>query len=87
MNSGIAARFRAVQLILGASEKGVEMDPSCPYLEPTQVSQGEKPKACRVYTIVRELGNLALYLWYKGCLLFQSLTGIAGRSDKGVPTV
>ena len=87
MKSGIAARFRAVQPIFGASEKGVEKDSLCPYLEPTQVSLGEEPKACRVYTIVRELGNLALYLWYKGCLLFQSLTGIAGRSDKGVPTV
>ena len=87
MKAGIATRFRVVRLILGVTEKGVGMDPSCPYLEPTQVSQGEKPKACRVYTIVRELGNLALYLWYKGCLLFQSLTGIAGRSDKGVPTV
>ena len=59
MKAGIATRFRVVQLILGASEKGVEMDPSCPYLEPTQVSQGEKPKACRVYTIARELGKLA----------------------------
>ena len=87
MKRGIAARFRVVQPILGANEKGVEMDPSCPYLEPTQVSQGEKPKACRVYTSVRELGNLALYLWYKGCLQFQSLIGTAGRSDKGVPTV
>ena len=87
MKTGIAARFRAVRPILGASEKGVEMDPSCPYLEPTQVSQGEKPKACRVYTSVRELGNLAPYLWYKGCLPFLPLAGTAGRSDKGVPTV
>ena len=87
MKAGIAARFRAVQPILGASEKDVGMDPSCPYLEPTQVSQGEKPKACRVYTSVRELGNLAPYLWYKGCLPFLPLAGTAGRSDKGVPTV
>ena len=87
MKTGIAARFRAVRPIFGASEKGVGMDPSCPYLEPTQVSQGEKPKACRVYTSVRELGNLAPYLWYKGCLLFLPLAGTAGRSDKGVPTV
>ena len=87
MKTGIAARFRAVQPILGANEKGVGMDPSCPYLEPTQVSQGEKPKACRVYTSVRELGNLAPYLWYKGCLQFRRQAGTAGRSDKGVPTV
>ena len=87
MKAGIAARFRAVQPILGANEKDVEKNPSCPYLEPTQVSQGEKPKACRVYTIVRELGNLAPYLWYKGCLQFLPLAGTAGRSDKGVSTV
>ena len=87
MKTGIAARFRAVQLISGASEKGVGMDPSCPYLEPTQVSLGEEPKACRVYTIARELGNLAPYLWYKGCLPFLPLAGMAGRSDMGVPTV
>ena len=87
MKSGIAARFREVQPIFGASEKGVEMDSSCPYLEPTQVSLGEEPKACRVYTIARELGNLSPYLWYKGCLLLLPLAGAAGRSDKGVPTV
>ena len=50
MKAGIAARFRAVQPIFGAIEKGVEKDPLCPYLEPTQVSLGEEPKACRVYT-------------------------------------
>ena len=87
MKSGIAARFREVQPIFGASEKGVGMDSSCPYLEPTQVSLGEEPKACRVYTIARELGNLAPYLWYKGCLLLLPLAGVAGRSDMGVPTV
>ena len=87
MKKGIAARFRAVQLISRATEKGAEKDPSRPYLEPTQVSLGEKPKACRVYTSVRELGNLAPYLWYKGCLPFWPLAGTAGRSSKGVPTV
>ena len=87
MKSGIAARFRAVQPIFGVSEKGVEKDSSCPYLEPTQVSLGEEPKACRVYTIARELGNLAPYLWYKGCLPFLPLAGMAGLSDMGVPTV
>ena len=87
MKLGIAARFRVVQLILGANEKDVEMDPSCPYLEPTQVSLGEKPKAFRVYSNARELGKLAPYLWYKGCLQFHPLDGTAGRSDKGVPTV
>ena len=87
MNSGIAARFRVVQLISGATEKGVGKNPSCPYLEPTQVSLGEKPKACRVYTNARELGKLAPYLWYKGCLLFQLRLLRAGRSDKGVSTV
>ena len=87
MKLGIAARFRAVQLILGASEKDVGKDSSCPYLEPTQVSLGEEPKAYRVYTIARELGNLAPYLWYKGCLPFLPLAGMAGRSDMGVPTV
>jgi hypothetical protein len=87
VKSGIAARFRVVQPIFGASEKGAEKDSSCPYLEPTQVSLGEKPKACRVYTIARELGNLAPYLWYKGCLQFLPLAGTAGRSGIGVPTV
>ena len=87
MKAGIAARFRVVQPIFGASEKGVGMDSLCPYLEPTQVSLGEEPKACRVYTIARELGNLAPYLWYKGCLLLLPLAGVAGRSDMGVPTV
>ena len=43
MKPGIAARFRVVQPILGASEKEVEKDSLCPYLEPTQVSLGEKP--------------------------------------------
>ena len=43
MKTGIAARFRAVQLIPGVSEKDVGRDSSCPYLEPTQVSLGEKP--------------------------------------------
>jgi hypothetical protein len=50
VKAGIAARFRAVHPILGAIEKDVEKDSSCPYLEPTQVSLGEEPKACRVYT-------------------------------------
>jgi len=36
------------------------MDPSRPYLEPTQVSLGEKPKAYRVEPVVRELGGLYL---------------------------
>ena len=49
MKAGIAVRFRAVQLISGVIEKGVKKDSSCPYLEPTQVSLGEKPKACRVH--------------------------------------
>ena len=87
MNSGIAARFRVVQLISGATEKGNKKDPLCPYLEPTQVPLGEKPKACRVYTNARELGNLAPYLRYKGCLLLLPLAGVAGRSVMGVPTV
>ena len=48
MNRGIAARFRVVQLILGTNEKGCEKDSPCSYLEPTQVSLGEKPKTYRV---------------------------------------
>ena len=48
MNRGIAARFRVVQLIPGANEKGREKDPPRSYLEPTQVSLGEKPKTYRV---------------------------------------
>ena len=87
MKAGIAARFRAVQLISRATEKDAGKDPSRPYLEPTQVSLGEKPKACRVYTNARELGKLAPYLWYKGCLFFQLRAERAGRSGKGVPTV
>ncbi len=87
VKAGIATRFRVVQPIFGASEKVVRRDSSCPYLEPTQVSLGEEPKACQVYTIARELGNLAPYLWYKGCLPFLPLAGTAGRSGIGVPTV
>jgi len=45
---GIAARFRAVQPIPGATEKGCRKDSPRPYLEPTQVPLGEKPQACRV---------------------------------------
>ena len=37
----------AVQPILGGHEKGTGKDPPCSYLEPTLVSLGEKPKACR----------------------------------------
>ena len=48
MEEGIAARFRAVQLISGAIEKGRRMDPPYPYLDPTQVPLGEKPKTYRV---------------------------------------
>jgi hypothetical protein len=48
MKEGIAARFRAVQLISGANEKGRGMDPPYPYLDPTQVPLGEKPKTYRV---------------------------------------
>ncbi len=48
MKRGIAARFRAVRLILGVTEKGRGMDPPCPYLDPTQVPLGEKPKTYRV---------------------------------------
>ena len=37
---------------------------------------GEKPKACRVYTNARELGNLAPYLRYKGCLLCRKQVSV-----------
>ena len=47
MKTGMAARFRVVQLIPGIIEKNVERDSSCPYQEPTQVSLGKKPKASR----------------------------------------
>ena len=87
MRAGIAARFRVVQPISGATEKGTGMEPLGPYQEPTQVSLGEKPKAYRVYTNARELGKLAPYLWYKGCLTSLPLVGMAGRSGKWVPTV
>jgi hypothetical protein len=50
VKAGIAARFRAVHPSLGVIEKDVEKDSLCSYLEPTQVSLGEEPKACRVYT-------------------------------------
>ncbi len=49
----------AVQPIPGDHEKGVRKDPPCLYQEPTQVSLGEKPKACRDYPGARELGKLA----------------------------
>ena len=65
----------------------VEEELLSPYQEPTLVSLGEKPKAYRVYTNARELGKLAPYLWYKGCLLLQPCVVRAGRSDKGVSTV
>ena len=56
---GIAARFRVVLLILGAHEKGLKKWKPCgSYLEPTPVSLGEKPKACRAYSVARELGKL-----------------------------
>ena len=42
--------FRTVQSISGAHEKDVGKDPLWPYPEPSQVSLGEEPKACRVYT-------------------------------------
>ena len=45
---GMASRFRGVQLIPGAKEKGQEMDPLRPYQDPTQVPLGEKPKTYRV---------------------------------------
>ena len=44
----MAARFRAVRLIPRATEKGCGMDSPRPYLEPTQVPLGEKPKTYRV---------------------------------------
>ncbi len=56
MKKGIAARFRVVQLIPGASEKGRGMDPPCPYLDPTQVPLGEKPKT---YQVELRRGNSA----------------------------
>jgi hypothetical protein len=43
MKGGIAVRFRMVQPIPGANEKDYGKDPPRPYLEPTQVSLGEKP--------------------------------------------
>ena len=48
MKEGMAARYRAVQLISGATEKGCGMDSPCPYQDPTQVPLGEKPKTYRV---------------------------------------
>ncbi len=59
MKTQIATRFREVQPNPGASEKDVGKDPLCSYLEPTQVSLGEKPKAYRVESVARELGKLA----------------------------
>jgi hypothetical protein len=56
MKKGIAARFRAVRLIHGANEKGRRMDPPCPYLDPTQVPLGEKPKT---YQVELRRGNSA----------------------------
>jgi len=47
-NMGMAPRLRGVQLIPGAREKDQGMDPPCPYLDPTQVPLGEKPKTYRV---------------------------------------
>ncbi len=40
----MAARFRVVQLIPRAIEKGCRKDSSCPYQDPTQVPLGEKPQ-------------------------------------------
>ena len=47
MKKGMAARYRAVQLIPGVIEKGCRMDSLCPYQDPTQVPLGEKPKMYR----------------------------------------
>ena len=55
---GMASRLRGVQLIPGAKEKGQGMDPFCPYLDPTQVPLGEKPKT---YRVELRRGNSANY--------------------------
>jgi len=39
------------------------------YREPSLVPLSEKDKVSRINQ-AREFGKLALYLWYKGCLLF-----------------
>ena len=57
--AGTATRLRVVSLILGVHEKDAEKwNPCSPYLEPTLVSLGEKPKACRAYYVARELGKI-----------------------------
>jgi hypothetical protein len=41
----------------------------------------KKSKVYRVYRKARELGNLAPYLMYKGCLRLLREAGASGRSD------
>ena len=53
------------QLAPGAREKGVEW----PYPEPTQVSQAEKAKACRV-NLAMGIRQISLVTWWRrGALL------------------
>ena len=87
MNAGIAARFRAVQPIPGANEKGVGKEPPRPYREPTQVPLGEKPKAYRATPGegTRQISPVPSVEGVPAVLAFMA--GTAGRSGKGVLTV
>ena len=48
MKARIALQMWRVPETPGPNEKAVNKYLLCPYQEPTQVSQGEKPKACWV---------------------------------------
>ena len=59
---------RKVWLMPGVLEKGNKKDLKQPYQELRKVLWQKKPRRNGIKA-VRELGKLALYLWYKGCLL------------------
>ena len=75
---------RNVQTRPGTREKHFGKDFAKPYLEPRKVPLAEKAKACWGKNWLWELGKLALYLRYKGCLRFEKSTGC---NNKGSPTV
>ncbi len=83
----MTGRRMPLRPIPGASEKGARNDPAGPYLDPTPVPLAEKAKASGVTPGqgTRQIGPVTSG---EGVPAFLSdEEGLAGRSDKGVPTV